>query len=128
MLVTGCSRFRAQAYEKPPPGKLPATRTQGLTPFEVGGIDFAGPMRYRTKGKAEEGLSGALWLQSDACSAPRDPTVNGSCRIHIELKKVYCQTWSAEDHIFGQRKNLQSCRQMAEESTKRREVASIPGR
>ncbi len=50
----GCVRFRAQAYEKPPPGKLPATRTEGSAPFQVVGVDFAGPIRYRTKGKAEK--------------------------------------------------------------------------
>ena len=40
----GCLRFRAGAYEKPPPGKLPSTRTQGTTPFQVVGVDFAGPI------------------------------------------------------------------------------------
>ena len=38
-----------QSYENPPPGNLPTTRTQGTTPFEVLGVDFAGPIRYRTK-------------------------------------------------------------------------------
>jgi hypothetical protein len=47
----GCKRFRALSYEKPPPGKLPSTRTKGTTPFEVVGVDFAGPIRYKTKGK-----------------------------------------------------------------------------
>ena len=47
----GCKRFRAKSYEKPPPEKLPSTRTKGTTPFEVLGLDFAGPIRYKTKGK-----------------------------------------------------------------------------
>jgi hypothetical protein len=50
----GCVRFRAQAYNKPPPGKLPPTRTQGSTPFQVLGVDFAGPIRYQSKAKAEK--------------------------------------------------------------------------
>ena len=50
----GCVRFRAQAYEKPPPGKLPTTRTQGSTAFEVVEVDFACPIRYRTRAKAEK--------------------------------------------------------------------------
>ena len=47
----GCKRFRAKSYEKPPPGKLPSTQTKETTPFEVLGVDFAGPIRYKTKGK-----------------------------------------------------------------------------
>ena len=37
----GCKRFRVQSYENPAPGNLPTTRTQGTTPFEVLGVDFA---------------------------------------------------------------------------------------
>ena len=29
----GCKRFQAQAYQSPPPGNLPLTRTQGETPY-----------------------------------------------------------------------------------------------
>ena len=47
----GCKRFRAQSYENPTPGKLPSTRIKGATPFEVLGVEFAGPIRYKTKGK-----------------------------------------------------------------------------
>ncbi|CAB4007533.1 Hypothetical predicted protein [Paramuricea clavata] len=50
----GCVRFRTQAYNKPPPGNLPPTRTQGSTPFQVLGVDFAGPIRYQSKAKAEK--------------------------------------------------------------------------
>ena len=38
--------------KKPPPGKLPSTKTQGTTPFQVLGVD-AGPIRYVTRNKAE---------------------------------------------------------------------------
>ena len=49
----GCVRVRAEAYKNPPPEKLPTTRTQGTTPFQVVGVDYAGPIRYVTKNKAE---------------------------------------------------------------------------
>ena len=52
----GCKRFRAKAYQAPPPGNLPTTRTQGTVPFEVIGVDFAGPIKYVTKSR-EEGKS-----------------------------------------------------------------------
>ena len=47
----GRKRFRIQVYENPPPGNLLKSRTKGTTPFEVIGVDFAGPIRYNTKEK-----------------------------------------------------------------------------
>ena len=49
----GCKRFRAKAYQVPPLGNLPTTRTQCAVPFEVIGVDFAGPIKYVTKSKKE---------------------------------------------------------------------------
>ena len=43
----GCKRFQAQAYQSPPPGNLPLTHTQGETPYQTIGVDFAGPIKYR---------------------------------------------------------------------------------
>ena len=48
----GCKRFRTKAFQSSPPGRLPTIRTQGDTPYQVTGVDFAGPIKYRTKSKA----------------------------------------------------------------------------
>lgn len=50
----GCSRFQAKAFATPPPGKLPTDRTEGSEAFEIVGVDFAGPIKYRKK-KNQEG-------------------------------------------------------------------------
>ncbi|XP_028415553.1 uncharacterized protein LOC114538695 [Dendronephthya gigantea] len=71
----GCVRFRSRAYQRPPPGRLPPTRTQGTTPFQVLGVDFAGPIRYKTKAKAEK----KSYLVLYACSLTR--------AVHLELLK-----------------------------------------
>ena len=45
-IVKACSgwkRFQATALAAPPPGLLTTDRTEGNTPFEVIGVDFAGP-------------------------------------------------------------------------------------
>ena len=63
----GCKRFRATAYQAPPPGNVPTTRTQGTTPFEVIGVDFAGPIKYGTKTKKEA----KAYLLLYACSLAR---------------------------------------------------------
>ena len=44
----GCIRFQPKAYQAPPPGNLPTTRTEGSRPFQVIGVEFAGPIRYKT--------------------------------------------------------------------------------
>ena len=49
----GCKKFQAVAVKCPPPGFLPRARTEGTTPFNVIGVDFAGPVKYVGKGKGE---------------------------------------------------------------------------
>ena len=63
----GYQRFRVQAYTSPPPGNLPRDRTEGQTPFEVIGVDFAGPLRYQKKLKTEGKAYNLLY----ACSLTR---------------------------------------------------------
>ena len=61
---SGCKRFQAMALATPPPGLLPTDRTEGSTPFEVIGVDFAGPIKYRIRAKTE----GKAYLALCACS------------------------------------------------------------
>ena len=68
----GCRRFQARAVAQPPPGLLPVDRTEGNRPFQVVGVDFAGPIKYRKGSKNEAksyivlyacGLSRAVYLE-----------------------------------------------------------------
>ena len=45
----GCKRFQARALSNPPTGNLPRDRTEGTAPFQVFGLDYAGPITYRKK-------------------------------------------------------------------------------
>ena len=72
----GCKRFRVRSFENPPPGSLPVTRTQGSTPFEAVGVDFAGPIRYKTKGKKTK----KSYLVLYGCSLTR--------AVHLEVLKT----------------------------------------
>ena len=49
----GSQRFQAKAYSSPPPGNLLRERTEGETPFQVIGVDYAGPLKYCVKAKME---------------------------------------------------------------------------
>ena len=63
----GCKRFRATAFASPPPGNLPRDRTEGGTAFQVVGVDFAGLLKYREKGRREAKAYIVLY----ACSLTR---------------------------------------------------------
>ena len=63
----GCKKFQAKPYPVPPPGSLPITRTQGSIPFQVVGVDFAGPIRYQQNPKKE----GKAYLALYGCSLTR---------------------------------------------------------
>ena len=70
----GCMRFRATAFTRPAPGKLPQDRTTtGGAAFEVIGTDFAGPIRYKRTPTKE----GKAYLAIFACSLSR--------AVHLEL-------------------------------------------
>jgi hypothetical protein len=71
----GCRRNLAKPYADPPPSALPTTRTTGDTPYSVVGVDFAGPIRYRSSKKQE----GKAYLALFACSLTRG--------VHLELVK-----------------------------------------
>jgi len=52
----GCKKFHAIAFNSPPPGYLPKDRTEGRRPFDVIGVDYAGPIvLYVKKTKGQPG-------------------------------------------------------------------------
>lgn len=63
----GYKRFQALAYAAPPPGNLSTSRTRGTNPYQVIGVDYTGPIRYRIS-KQQEGKAHVLLY---ACSLTR---------------------------------------------------------
>ena len=49
----GCKRFYTTPMPAPPQGNLPKERTEGEIPFEVTGVDYAGPIYYKGIGGAD---------------------------------------------------------------------------
>ena len=68
-----CKRFQAIAISSPPPGLLPRERTAGSNAFEVVGVDFAGPIKYRRSAPEE----GKAYLVLFACRLSR--------ALHLEI-------------------------------------------
>ena len=79
----GCRRFHATHFPNPQPGKLPKDRTEGDLPFQVVGVDYAGPIRYQKRGKQE----GKAYIIVYACSLTR--------AMYLELTK----TMSTEEFL-----------------------------
>ncbi|XP_044179547.1 uncharacterized protein LOC122961023 [Acropora millepora] len=71
----GCKRFQAVALAAPPPGLLSQDRTEGSYPFEVVGVDFAGPIEFKTSTKRESKAYIILY----ACSLTR--------ALHLDLAR-----------------------------------------
>ena len=69
----GCKKFQARAFGSPPPGNLPIDRTMGSIPFQVLGLDYAGPILYRHSKK----IVRKTYILLFACSLTR--------AIHLEL-------------------------------------------
>ena len=63
----GCKKFQAVAFANPPPGNLPQDRTQGNIPFQVIGVDYAGPIPYRS-GKSGEGKAYVILYSQELCT------------------------------------------------------------
>ena len=63
----GCKRFSATPARNPIPGQLPEDRTTVSRAFEVIGLDFAGPLKYK-EGKKSQGNA---YLAIFTCSLSR---------------------------------------------------------
>ena len=68
----GCKRFHTKAYSQPSAGMLPKDRTEGSRPFEVIGVDFAGPLAYKVRANTE----GKAYILLFACSLTRAVYIN----------------------------------------------------
>eukprot|EP00795_Rhopilema_esculentum_P000506 gene506-10185_t len=58
-----CKRFNARPVSKPKPGLLPEDRTEGTRPFEVVGVDYAGPISHKTRKGEKENLTRAVYME-----------------------------------------------------------------
>lgn len=63
----GCKRFQATAVAVPPRGLLPRDRMEVSSPFQVVGVDYAGPSKFKATDKRE----GKAYLIQYACSLTR---------------------------------------------------------
>ncbi|XP_068759706.1 uncharacterized protein [Montipora capricornis] len=72
----GCKRFHVSAFANTPPGYPPIDRTEGTSPFQVVGIAYAGPVKYRD-GRNKEGK---VYIVLYACSLSR--------ALYLELTKT----------------------------------------
>ena len=63
----GCKRMQVTALKAPKPADLPTERTVGVYPFQVLGLDFAGPIAYKKTAKTQ----GKAYIIIYSCSLTR---------------------------------------------------------
>ena len=84
----GCKRFHTAPEPSPPQGNLPKERTEGMTPFEVVGVDYAGPIYYRSKKNEDKS-----YILIYTCSLTRG--------LHLELlPNLSCEEFLASFKRF----------------------------
>ena len=111
----GCKRFRAKAVTSPVPGLLLNDRTNLEAAFEVVGIDFAGPVRYRKSVKSE----GKAYLAIFACSLSR------AVDIHRVLEEIHCSLWANARDTHWQWWSVRQDQYMAKANTQGRACTRI---
>ena len=70
-----CKLYSTKPYGSPQTSNMPTFRTESRKPFEITGVDFAGPLRYKIK-KQEEGKCYVLFF-----------TCATSKAVHLELTR-----------------------------------------
>jgi hypothetical protein len=71
-----CKLYSTKPYEATATSNMPKFRTETSKPFEITGVDFAAPLRYKVN-KKEEGKCYVLIFTCAACRA-----------VHLELTKT----------------------------------------
>ncbi|XP_066921639.1 uncharacterized protein [Clytia hemisphaerica] len=105
----GCKRFHAIAFSRPKPGNLPADRTVRDRPFQIVGLNFAGPFTYLSKSKEEKkayvllytcSLTRAVYL--DVLKNQTFEGILGSFKVLIARRAIFIPTTF---QAFKQRRN-----------------------
>lgn len=111
----GCEKFQVTAFHSPPPGNLLIDRTMGSVPFQVMGVDYAGPIPYKISQKRD----GKAHIVLFACSLTR--------AIHQKLEAIHSKKRKTTKGVFRQREKFRCCSEMVERYHEGREDAGLPG-
>ena len=85
----GCKRFQVKPAPTPPSGNLPRGRIEGNMPFSVVGVDFARPIKCKSRGKSE--IKAYIILQT--CALTRGVHMgllsNSTCELFLSSFKRF---------------------------------------
>ena len=92
-----CKRFQASGYAFPLPGNLPGTRTEGISPYQVIEVHYAGPLRDRVKEKKQEWKAYLLYYRSPTTGVYPDLMQNlETAALLSSLKKFIARPGRSE--------------------------------
>ena len=97
----GCKRFQATALAAPPPGLLPRDRTEGSYPFQVVGVDYPGPIKFKATNKREgKAYFYPICMQLDKSALPRSGEKHGDQRVSAKLKGFDSKAWQTQHNLL----------------------------
>lgn len=114
----GCKRFRAEA------NSMPLNSRSRALPSIRNGIHRLNPIPGGSE-SGEKGIFGALQVQSNLIGSPEVIEIARSGRVSTQTQETNCTQRSARADIFGQRHNVQGCRQEIKTSTMRRTAQRV---
>ena len=85
----GCKRFQITAFANPPQGNLLRDRTEGNSPFQVVGVDYACPIKYCTSKNREGNACIVLY----ACGLTRT--------LYLELTKALIARKGRPEKVYS---------------------------
>ena len=120
-----CKVFSTRPYEAPPMSTLPEYRSEGSRPFEVTGVDFAGPLSYRV-GKEE---LGKYLIIIFTCASSRavhlEVTRTNGGRIPEETECIHLTPNEASFNHLRQCRSLQDHSRLDQSYQEEQEVAEL---
>ena len=85
----GCKRFQVKPAPTPPTGNLPRERTEGNMPFSVIGVDFARPIKCKSRGNSEIRAYIILYTCSLTRGVHMELLSNSTCELFLSSFKRF---------------------------------------
>ena len=121
-----CKVFSTRPYEASPTSALLEYRTEGSRPFEVTGVDFAGPLSYRVgKEELRKVLNNHLHVREVKSTPFRSNKDTNGGRIPEETERVHLAPNEASCNHLRQCRSLQDHSRLDQSYQEEREDAEL---
>ena len=96
----GCKKFKVTLLSNPLAGKLPTDRTERSGPFQVVGLNFAGPIGYKIKTRKEGKTYFVIYLKLNESCPHGVAAEPKSCEVHQASQTVHPKKKVTKEDLF----------------------------